>query len=984
MNCRSGRMRVHLFAGAAAITTLIPTVAAAQDVTATETTSRAERAEAEDDIVVTGSRIARKDYSSNTPIVTVGEQAIEKTGSVTVDTALKQLPQFVASNGASTNSNGNAGQANVQLRGLGRQRTLVLLDGRRVVPSNSDGSVDINILPSLLIENVEIITGGASAVYGSDAIGGVVNIRLQHKFDGVRLSAQGSISDQGDAAAYKLGIASGFSFADGRGSMVFSGEYARREPIFLSDRKFTVGANRDSVLPYGLVSLASGLPSQAAVNAVFGQYGVAPGTVRPQNSFGINADGTLFSNGLSVQNYLGSRNPAEFAVTPTQVFAEGRQARYLQLPLETYTFFNRTSFEIGSETTAYVQGFYSHNVAATQGNPLPASSSNTTGIPTVPVTNPFIPGDLRTLLASRANPNAPFALALRFDALGPRLVEATNKVGQVVAGIDGKLGVGDWSYSVFGSYGENSNSIDRYNYVSRSALQRLLSAPDGGASICAGGFNPFGTRSISAECAALIGPATNVAQKLRQTAAEADLQGGLFNLPGGQVRFAAGIGYRRDKLVASADAQTAAGDIIAGVGSNFSGSTEVKEVYGELLLPLLADIPFIKRLEANVGFRFSDYSSVGSVWTYKGDMSWEVGAGLTLRGGYERAIRAPSVGELFQPIVQSPQIIGLAGALGSGDPCDVRGAYRTGTNGAQVRALCIAQGVPAAIVDTFTFSNQSAGTISGGNPALREETADTYSIGAVWRPEFNIDLLRNLSISVDYYKIDLKDAIGSITAPLVLSRCFNASSSTNPTYSQDNIFCDLIDRSAEGNIAEIRAQSLNLAGYKTSGIDLQVDWRAETSALGLPDGGELAINFVASRLETFKIQSLAGDPFLEYAGTIGNGQIDVNAISRPRWKSNLFATYSNGPFQIGMTWRRIAAMRNAGNVGNAGTAKGVAGRSYFDINFKVDVAEKFEFFGSIVNVGDTDPPVYPSTGLSDFATYDTLGRYMTLGVKAKF
>jgi outer membrane receptor protein involved in Fe transport len=482
----------------------------------------------------------------------------------------------------------------------------------------------------------------------------------------------------------------------------------------------------------------------------------------------------------------------------------------------------------------------------------------------------------------------------------------------------------------------------------------------------------------------MIGPVTNVTQKLRQTAAEADLQGGLFNLPGGQVRFAAGVGYRRDELAASADPKTAAGDIIAGAGSNFSGATEVKEVFGELLVPLLKDIPFIKRLEVDVGFRYSDYSSVGGVWTYKGDMSWEVGAGLTLRGGYERAIRAPSVGELFQPIVYNPAIIGLAGALGSGDPCDVRGAYRTGANGTQVRALCIAQGVPTGVVDTFTFSNQSAGAVGGGNPALQEETADTYSVGAVWRPKIDNGLLRNLSISVDYYKIDLRDAIGSITAPLVLARCFNASSATNPTYSQTNIFCGLIERTAEGNIAQIRAQSLNLAGYRTSGIDVQVDWRAETSALGLPDGGELAINFVASRLRTFQIQSLAGDPYLEYAGTIGNGQIDVNAISRPRWKSNLFATYANGPFQIGMTWRRIAAMTNAANVGNTGTAVGVAGRSYFDINAKIDVAKNFQLFGSVVNVGNTNPPVYPSTGLSDFATYDSLGRYLTIGVKAKF
>lgn len=957
---------------------LPPTVAAAD--AAQDTTS----AETSGDIVVTGSRIARRDYSSNTPVVTIGEQAIEKTGSVTIDTVLKQLPQFVGSTGSSTNSNGNQGQANVQLRGLGRQRTLVLLDGRRIIPSNSDGSVDTNILPSLLLENVEIITGGASAVYGSDAIGGVVNLKLRHHYDGLLLSGQSSVSSEGDGAAYKLGVAGGTSFAGGRGNTVFSAEYARRESVFLADRNYTLGANRDAVLPQGLVSLATGLPSQAAVNAVFARYGVAAGVVRPQNTFGFNADGSLFSNGLSVQNYRGSTDPSAFTVTPAQVFAEGRQYRYLQLPLETYTFFNRTEFEVASDTHLYVQGFYTRNESATQGNPLPASSSNTTGIPTVPVTNPFIPADLRTLLASRANPTAPVALNLRFDALGPRLVKGINKTGQVVAGVEGKLGFADWSYSAFGSYGENTIRVDRTNYVSRSALSRLLSAPDGGASICTGGFNPFGTQSISASCAALLAPVTNVTQKLKQYVAEVDLQGGLFHLPAGDVRVALGANYRKDSFAQRADAQTAGGDIIAGVGANFAGKTDVKEVYGELLVPLIHDTPLIKRLELDFAGRYSDYSSIGRVGTYKADLSWDVVSGITLRGGYERAIRAPSVGELFSPTTQTPVIIGLAGSVGSGDPCDVRGAYRTGPNGAQVRALCLAQGLPSGIIDTFTFNNQSAPAITGGNTGLKEEKADTYSAGVVLRPAFDMDILRNFSFSVDYYKINLQDAIGSITPQLVLSRCFNASGSSNADYSNSNLFCSLISRGNDGALSQIGAQSLNLAGYKTAGVDIQLDWRFRTESLGLPDGGELSLNVVANRLTEFKIQSLAGDQFLEYAGTIGNGQIDPVAISRPKWKSQTYVSYSNGPFLLGATWRYIGPMKNAANVGNVGTALGVASRSYFDLNARIAVSKKFEMFGSVVNISNVRPPVYPSVGLTDFATYDTLGRYISVGVRARF
>ena len=990
MSDRWANLKRSLYLGASVGALLVPVIARAKDALASVPAAAPSLAAgpvdaaATPDIVVTGSRIARKDYASSTPVVTVTDTALAKTGSPTIDTALKQLPQFVASTGSSTNSSGNAGQSNIQLRGLGRQRTLVLLDGRRIIPSNSDGSVDINTLPTMLIDNVEIITGGASAVYGSDAIGGVVNIRLKHKFNGLELAGQGGISEKGDAGSYKAGLAGGFNFAGDRGSTVFSAEYVKRDSIVLADRDFTLGSNRDSVLPQGLVSLASGLPSQAAVDAIFARYGVATGTVRPQNSFGFNTNGSLFSTGLTVQNYLGSRDPSQFTVTPTQVLAEGRPYRFLQLPLQTYTFFNRTSFDVGADTQIYIQGFYTHNSGATQLNPLPAPSSATSGIPLVPVTNPFIPADLRTLLASRANPTAPFALSVRFDALGPRLVKQTNSLGQLVGGIDGKVGIGDWSYSAFGTYGQNDLRVDRTNYNSRAALQSLLSAPDGGASLCTGGFNPFGTQTISASCAALIGPRTYSTAKIKQVVGEADVQGGLVKLWAGDLRFAAGVDYRYDQYISGADPRTLAGDIIAGSGSAFTGSTNVKEIYGELSIPLLHNLPLIQQLDANVGFRHSDYNTVGSVWTYRGDLSWKVGAGFALRGGYERAIRAPSVGELFSPVIQTATIIGLAGALGSGDPCDVRGAYRKGANASQVRALCVAQGVPAGIVDTFTFSQQSAGTTTGGNPKLRQETADTYSAGVVWRPPFTSEIVRNLSISVDYYRIDLADAVGSITAPLVLSRCFNASGGTNPSYALSNVFCGLVSRNADGSINSITSQSLNLAGYRTSGVDLQVDWRFKTEAIGLPDGGELTFNYLAGRLLTFKIQSLPSDPFLDYAGTIGNAQIDPVAISRPKWKSNLYSAYSNGPFLIGMTWRYIGNMSAASNVGNTGTALGVPSLSYFDVNARIKFNDRFELWGTVTNVGNTQPPVYPSVGLTDLATYDSLGRYFAIGVKARF
>ncbi|MBS0332996.1 MAG: TonB-dependent receptor plug domain-containing protein, partial [Proteobacteria bacterium] len=406
-------MKLHLFASAGMVL-FAPAMAAAQSPSAPAGAAPSATVTAEE-VVVTGSRISRQDYSAETPIVTIGQGAVERTGSPTLDTALKEQPQFTASTGSTTNSSGNGGQANIQLRGLGRQRTLVLMDGRRLPPSNADGSVDINTIPSALIENVEIITGGASAVYGSDAVAGVVNIRMKHHFDGLEVDAQAGESGHGDANTYKLSIAGGGDFQDGRGSNVFSAEYSQRDSIVLADRGWTTGANRDSVLPDGLVSFATNAPTQAAIDSVFAKYGVAAGVVKAANSFGFNADGSLFSTGLTIQNYKGSQDPSLYHFTATAVQAEGRQYRYLQLPLKSYSVFDRASYDITPDLHAFAQFYFTNEVASTRLNPLPGPSSATAGIPLVPVTNPFIPADLKTLLASRANPTAAFALTKRFD-----------------------------------------------------------------------------------------------------------------------------------------------------------------------------------------------------------------------------------------------------------------------------------------------------------------------------------------------------------------------------------------------------------------------------------------------------------------------------------------------------------------------------------------------------------------------------------------
>lgn len=937
-----------------------------------------------EEVIVTGSRIARRDYDANSPIVTVGEETLQKTGSVTVDTALTQMPQFVAATGSTTNSNNNGGQANVQLRGLGRARTLVLLDGRRLPPAGSDGSVDLNSLPSALIQNVEIITGGASAVYGSDAVAGVVNLRTRTSFEGFEFNAQYGVSEKGDAADYKMSVIAGGKFAEDRGRFLFSAEYAERESVLVSDRDWTFGNARDAILPEGWVTFAvANQPSQAAIDAVFGRYGIGAGVVRPANNFGTNADGTLFSTGLVAANYRGPTDSEIVFRTGSQILADGRRFKFLQIPLERYSIYSRVNYDLAENVRSYLQVLYTHNTASIQLNPAPIPGNR--GISGIPVTNPFIPADLRALLAARPNPTATFDLSKRFDQFGGRRSTSSYETFQVVGGVKGALPIMDWTYELSATYGSNSVIRTQYPAQSVSALLTLVRAPDGGRSICEGGYNPFGDTPTSAACTNYINKRPKSLVQIDQEVLEANVQGGLFDLPAGELRFAAGASYRKDGFTTDPDPLIAAADILAASGAYFKGSTAVTEGYVETLVPLLRDLPFIQELSADLGFRLSDYNSIGRVQTYKADFSWKVVDTLRLRGGYERAIRAPNIGELFEPQTRGTTIIGLAGNFGSGDPCDIRGAYRRSAQGASVRSLCLQTGVPTSVIDTFSNSQQSAPNLAGGNPDLQEETADTYSVGAVWSPQFSSPLFENLSVSVDYYSIKVKDAVGQITASLILARCYNADGKSNPNYELDNFFCSNITRDASGQLFEVRELARNLGGYRTAGIDAQIDWRFGLGAIGLSDDyGSLDFNFAGTYLDSFKIQSLPADPFLDYAGTIGNGQVDPVAISRPEWKFVVDAGYSLGPVDLGLRWRYIGKMSSAANVGTTGTSPGIPAVSYFDFNARYKLRENLVLWGVVNNLADKTPPVFPVAGSTDLAAYDAIGRRITVGLKASF
>lgn len=977
---------VQLAAPFGAVAALFASQATAQSTASTppETAQVAE-------IVVTGSRISRQDYVSQTPIVTVTSEAIARVGAPTLEASLNQLPQFTASAGSSSSFNARGGQANLNLRALGSLRTMVLVDGRRLQPANSDGSADLNIIPPALVENVEVITGGASATYGSDAIAGVVNLKLKRRFEGAQLDAQYGVSAQGDAKTTDLALTLGGNFTDDRGNAMLSLGYSERDPLLFTARGYLDGQALSGNLPNGVILVdAANLPSQAAVNTIFARYGAAPGAVARNTAFGFNADGTVFR----AANTIGYDGPTTglYATYNGTLYGDTGHFNLAQVPLKRYSLFSKVGYDITPNQRIFAQALYTTYDATTQGPP--PNSSSTSNVLTVPVTNPFIPADLRALLASRANPTAPFTIQKRYDVLGPRVEQDHYDVFQLTVGGDGKLPIRDWSWNAHGSFGRTSYRATEVNYPSTSAVQRLLSAADGGAGLCAGGFNPFGPQSISAACATYIARTAHNQTTLEQTMVEATAQGGLLTLPAGEVRFALGADYRKTSYDFQPDALITMGDL-----ANFQpvqasgGSTDAREIYGELLIPLLADLPLIHELNLDLGYRFSDYDTVGGVSTYKADFDWKVTGSVMVRGGLARAIRAPSVGELYTAASQDAASLGTLGALPGGDPCDIRSAYRSAsdaTRAAAVRGLCLAQGVPTSVIDSYLNTKTRANFTTSGNPDLDAETADTFSLGVVWRPKFKTPLLSRINLSIDYYDIKIKDAVGQITAPLAVAKCFNADG-TNPTYATSNYYCSLISReTASGLIGNVTVPKLNLSGYRTSGVDIAGDWTFDLGDVGLPDRlGRLTLSTTINYLDKFEIESLPGGGFLDFAGTIQNTQVDLFSSARPEWKATSSATWSLDPVDVSLRWRHIGKMDNALNIGVAGAAlPPTEAIDYFDLDAAWRVKMGLELRVGVINLADQEPPVVVTSPVgaynTDLNTYDIIGRRFFVSLKARF
>jgi iron complex outermembrane receptor protein len=926
------------------------------------------------EVVVTGSLIGQRQNTPTTPIVTMGSAAIKSTGAVTLEGALSELPQFGAGSGSTTNGFFASGQASLNLRGLGPARNLVLLDGHRMQPDAIDQSVDINMIPPALIESVDVITGGASAVYGSDAVAGVVNFRTKKHFSGVQLDAEYAPTQSYGGAPQEYTLTAGGNFADDRGNAVVSMDYTKRGAIpFLAvpfDRAFPGYTEFHS--GQGTYEPAGNAPSQAAIDALFSSYGTTP----PPNTalLGINPDDSLFAATDGLANFKGG-----LALRP-----DGQQIAYtlidstVQTPLERYILFGRSTYEITDDISAYAQVHFVNYTSDTL-----AESGNTTL--TIPVTNPFIPADLASLLASRADPTQPLSWDKRFYEAGPRDFNRTFNMFQLEAGLSGTVRPIHAEWDLYISRGTTNIQEKVSGSVVGDALNTLLNAPDGGNSICVGGYNPFGLTTLSQSCLSYLTRTPLQTTKLTQDIAQATLRGPLFKIPMGEVRYAVGVDYRKNGFEYSPDSDISLGTIVGVPSAGPSdGTTNVKEEYAEVRVPLLTDEPFAKEADLDVAYRHSDYNLAGAINAYKADFTWTVFQPVRLRGGYERAVRAPNVGELFLAPSSDFAQIGEPTA-GGGDPCNYNSSARRGANAARVRALCLAQGISPSLIDSYYYGNTDVPSVDQGNTELTPETADTYTAGVVLAAPPGHPLLSRMQLSLDYYDISVKKVIGVLPGGLSLDKCFNFDGS-NPDYSSSNQYCQLMTRDPmTGGITSLLQETANLGALKTRGIDAEFDWSFGMSSLGIPLSGVVELKTIASRLIDYEVQALPGGPFSDYTNSV-SPPTGGSYGSLPKWKDVTTLGYLQGAWSTGVRWRYIGAMRSLDTVSDPqSTTPGTTAYSLIDLFGSWSVNDHLTLNGGINNLMNREPMVVDGIpGNTEPSTYDILGRSFFISASARF
>jgi outer membrane receptor protein involved in Fe transport len=937
------------------------------------------------EIVVTGSRIIRQDYEAASPVVSVSAETFKQSGVLNAETLLNTMPQIVPSLSRGSNNPGN-GQAYIDLRGLGPTRNLVLMDGKRLMPGDENARIDINTIPTAMIERVEVLSGGASAVYGSDAISGATNFIMKKDFTGFEVEGQYGMSEEQDTDEMALSITMGADLAEGRGNVVVFGAVNDRERLSKGDRAFSAQAvSGTSFFPSGhLQAPSNNRWTQAAQDAMFASLGTTgPATF---TTMAFNDDHTPFAV-TGMANFRTVAGEDIDGLFVAQNFRPNYSYNFepwnnLILPQTRVSLGTFGSFSISDRAEAYTRLMYTNYSSNTQLAPSPAptgannSVGGVAGQFTVPVANPFVQSNAAVLALanSRTGDNVgvlgagateDLLLRYRFDINGPRQESYERDVIQFVLGTRGDI-TDNWKFDVYAGYGKFNEQLDQAGNVSVPKVEQLLDAPDGGASLCAGGFNPFGYGGLTPECAAFVGVVAKNTAQIEHNMAEATVSGDLFELPAGRTSVAVGAYWQEMAYRSLKDEILRSGDVSGfNAEDNITGRVSNNDLFVEFYAPLLADVPAVQKLGLTLGYRFSDHSTAGNSNSYKGELDWQVNDSFRVRGGYQRAVRAPNIAELFSPQNEdNPEV---------NDPCNFNSVERTGPNAAQVEALCIAQGIPAAVMPIYEQSNSQIDALAGGNPDLLEESADTITVGFVWQPQF----ADRLSVSVDYFDIEVSDAIQAIDPSVVVSRCFNGDGA-NPTYDPNNFFCSLFGRNvATSEIEDLLEVQNNIGGLRTNGVDLQVDYGFDIGA-----AGSIHLNAVATWMEKFERQELPGDLWVDYAGSIGDDPGEAYAD----FKAALTTVWSYRDFTTALRARYLPSMILEDTVISGSTDPGVSSLVYLDLSGSWQINDGLSLRLGVENLTNEDPELYSPDVDSgtDPSTYDVIGRRYFLSANFKF